>query len=348
MTIDKNQPKSLCIVMLGDISETIHILPVANTLKRTWPQTKIAWVIQSSLETLVQGHPAIDDFITYKKQKGLNTLIGLADLSQDLKKYQFDIALIMQSHLEDSIIAGIIPAKRKIGFDATRTKNIHRFFTNEKIPIHTPQHIQEEYFEFLNYLNIDTEAVEWDIHLSDEERKYQDDFFQEIKKPVSAVVVGTDHPAKNWTAEGYASLLEELEFTHGLQTILIAESSPIAQEMAEHIMSLTKARPLEILGSDFRRILYILDISVLTVSPDTGLLHISRALETPVVGLYGYTNPKRYGPYRRFYDLVVDGYAEFPGEEYPISMANRDGMGRITKEMVMEKVELAIEKYLSP
>ena len=113
-------------------------------------------------------------------------------------------------------------------------------------------------------------------------------------------------------------------------------------------MGLTKAHPLEILGSDFRRILYILDISVLTVSPDTGFLHISRALETPVVGLYGYTNPKRYGPYRRFYDLVVDGYAEFPGEEYPISMANRDGMGRITKEMVMEKVELAIEKYLSP
>ena len=76
MTIDRNQPKSLCIVMLGDISETIHILPVANTLKRTWPQAKIAWVIQSSLKTLVQGHPAIDNFITYKKQKGINALIG--------------------------------------------------------------------------------------------------------------------------------------------------------------------------------------------------------------------------------------------------------------------------------
>ena len=272
--------------------------------------------------------------------------MGLADLTQNLKKYQFDIALVMQDHLEDSIITGILSAKRKIGFDATRTKNIHRIFTNEKIPTHTPQHVQEEYFEFLDYLNIDTDTMEWNIHLSDEEREAQADFFQEIEGPVSAVVVGTDNPAKNWTAAGYASLLEELEFTHGLRPILVAEPSLIAQEMVGHIIGLTKAHPLDILGSDLRRILYILDISVLTVSPDTGLLHASRALETPVVGLYGYTNPKRYGPYRHFYDLVVDGYAEFPGEEYPVSMENRNGMNRITTEMVLEKVELAVQRYL--
>ena len=348
MTLNKDQPKSICIVMLGDISETIHVLPVASALKRTWPEARIAWVMQPALKTLVQGHPAIDDFITYKKQKGINALMGLADLSQNLKKYQFDIALVMQNRFEDSIIAGILSAKRKIGFDTTRTKNIHQIFTNEKIPTHTPQHVQEEYFEFLDYLNIDTGMVEWNIHLSDEEREAQADLFQEIEGPVSAVVVGTDNPAKNWTAAGYANLLEELEFTHGLRPILVAEPYLKAQEIVEHIIGLTKAHPLDTLGSDFRRILYILDMSVLTVSPDTGLLHVSRALETPVVGLYGYTNPKRYGPYRRFYDLVVDGYAEFSGEEYPISMANRDGMERITKEMVMEKVELAVKKYLLP
>jgi heptosyltransferase I len=92
--------------------------------------------------------------------------------------------------------------------------------------------------------------------------------------------------------------------------------------------------------------MYLLDGSSLTVSPDTGPLHISRALETPVVGLYGYTNPKRTGPYRKYYDLVVDGYAEFPGEEYPISMEYRDGMKRITPEMVLKKVDLAVRSYL--
>ena len=86
--------------------------------------------------------------------------------------------------------------------------------------------------------------------------------------------------------------------------------------------------------------------SALTISPDTGPLHISRAVETPVVGLYGYTNPKRSGPYRKYTDLVVDGYARHPGEDYPVEHAYRDGMERVTVEMVLEKVALAMERYV--
>ena len=89
-----------------------------------------------------------------------------------------------------------------------------------------------------------------------------------------------------------------------------------------------------------------MDGSDVLVSPDTGPLHIARALETPVVGLYGYTNPKRTGPYRKYTDLVVDGYARYPGEEYEASMEYRpDGMNRITVGMVREKFELAVSKY---
>jgi heptosyltransferase I len=65
-----------------------------------------------------------------------------------------------------------------------------------------------------------------------------------------------------------------------------------------------------------------------------------------VVGLFGFTNPKRSGPYRLFSDLVVDGYARYPGEEYGVSMARRPkGMGRISPEMILEKVELGLRRY---
>jgi heptosyltransferase I len=70
---------------------------------------------------------------------------------------------------------------------------------------------------------------------------------------------------------------------------------------------------------------------------------MARAMEVPVVGLYGFTNPKRSGPYRRFTDLIVDGYARFPEEDYGVNMdRRRAGMGRITPGMVMEKVALAL------
>jgi heptosyltransferase I len=73
---------------------------------------------------------------------------------------------------------------------------------------------------------------------------------------------------------------------------------------------------------------------------------MARAMNVPVVGLYGSTNPKRSGPFRRYTELVVDGYARTPEEEYPVSPRRRlAGKGRITPEKVLDRVALAVEKY---
>ena len=49
---------------------------------------------------------------------------------------------------------------------------------------------------------------------------------------------------------------------------------------------------------------------------------------------------------RAFEDLLVDGYAEYEGEDYPVSTRYRNGMKRVTVEGVLEKVNLGIEKYV--
>ncbi|MEN8131440.1 MAG: glycosyltransferase family 9 protein, partial [Pseudomonadota bacterium] len=124
---------------------------------------------------------------------------------------------------------------------------------------------------------------------------------------------------------------------------------PSAQEqtICEEVMRLSRVKPMNELGDDPRRLMYLIDGAAVVISPDTGPLHIARALEVPVVSLFGYTNPKRSGPYKKYQDLVVDGYARYPGENYPISMEYQpEGMQRITLEMVLEKFELAIRKYV--
>ena len=111
------------------------------------------------------------------------------------------------------------------------------------------------------------------------------------------------------------------------------------------IMRTARHRPVSALGSGLRNLVSILDGSALVLSPDTGPLHMTVALDRPVVSLIGYSNPKRVGPYRKFRDLMIDAYGE-PGEDYPISMENRlDRMGRIQVRDVMEKVALWKERY---
>ena len=110
-------------------------------------------------------------------------------------------------------------------------------------------------------------------------------------------------------------------------------------------MSTTRVPIIDARGDDVRRLVWLLHGSRLVISPDTGPLHIARALDVPVIGLYGWTNPRRYGPYRRFTDLIVDGYALSPSEDYAPSMTHRSGgMSRISAEMVVERVDHALAR----
>ena len=185
------------------------------------------------------------------------------------------------------------------------------------------------------------------LSLSRSEEDAQRDFFRKVDRPSCAVVAASSNPKKDWTAEGYARVAEGLHYDFDLQPMLVGGNSPQEVEMARRITSLSRAPIQNAMGDDLRRLLWILSGSALAISPDTGPLHMARAMELPVVGLYGYTNPKRSGPYKMFEDLIVDGYARSPNEDYTISPERRaGGMGRITSKGVMEKVELALERYV--
>ncbi|MEE8521995.1 MAG: glycosyltransferase family 9 protein [Gemmatimonadota bacterium] len=338
---------SICIVMLSAIGDAVHVLPVANALKRIAPAVPLTWVIQPVPYMLVRDHPAIDNFIIFRRSRGTRVLRDYRETLGHLRRQRFDLVINLQVYLKAGLLTAGARADMKLGFDRARARDLNWLFTTHRIPAHEPQHVQDQYFEFLDYLGITPEPVEWRIALSEEEKDAQRRFFEKFDRPVCAVVTGTSKAQKNWAPDRYAKLLEIIENDFGYRTIVVGGPSAVEKSRASEIIRLTSARPANELGDDLRRLVYLLGGADIVVSPDTGPLHIARALDVPVIGLYGYTNPKRTGPYRKYTDLVADGYSRYPGEAYPVSMQYRDGMKRLTVQMAAEKVELAIKKYVS-
>ena len=338
-------PREICIVMLSAIGDAVHVLPVANALKRAWPGCRITWVIQPAAHALVAGHEAIDDFVVFHRRRGSSAWRSFRDVAADLRGRRFDLLLGLQVYFKAGLITGLARARVKLGFDARRARDAQWLFTNARIPARTPQHVQDQYFEFLEFLGVDPRPVTWGLTLTDVERDAQASFFRELDRPACAVVVGTSRPEKNWLPDRYARVLERLEAKHGLRPILVGGASRAERGIADEILAHTGAHVVDALGDDLRRLVWIVEGSALVITPDTGPLHIARALEKPVVSLFGRTNPKRSGPYRAFEDLVVDGYAEYEGEDYPLSAEPRDGMRRVTVERVLAKIDLAMTKY---
>jgi len=344
-----DSPREICVVMLSAIGDAVHVLPVVNALKRHWPRARITWVLQPLPARLVEGHPAVDRLLLFHRRKGVGAWRSFAELARRLRGHRFDLALGLQVYFKAGLITALVPARTRLGFDRRRARDLQWLFTDERIPDGGDRHVQDQYFEFLEHLGVDPEPVEWRLTetITEAEREAQRSFFRDLGAPACAVVVGTSKPEKDWPPERYAHLLDRLEKEHGFRSVLVGGPSRRERRAANRILETTEAQVVDALGDDLRRLLWILDGAGLTVSPDTGPLHVSRAVETPVIGLYGHTNPRRTGPYRRYRDLVVDGYRRRPEERYPISREYRDGMERITVEAVLERVERAVERYFA-
>lgn len=346
-TLDIGTPREIAIVMLSALGDAVHVLPVVNALKRAWPQTRITWVIQPVPYQLVKGHESVDEFILFRRRRGAEAWRSYLELSRTLGNRSFDLLINLQVYLKAGLITSVMKADVKLGFDRRRARDMNWLFTTHRIPPRPTGHVQDQYFEFVRYLGIDPEPVEWRLRITEEERAAQRAYFGRIGRPVAGLVVGTSKLGKNWAPERYARLAEALEVDFGLQPVLLGGPSAAEQAAAERVMRETRASVIDALADDVRRLLWLLDGSVLIVSPDTGPLHIARALDRPIVGLYGYTNPKRYGPYRRP-EQVVDGYARFAGEQYDLNQKYRaDGMDRVTVEMVLAAVARTLEQRSS-
>ncbi len=335
-------PDNVCIVMMSAVGDAVHVLPVINALKRANPGTRITWVLQPGPAALVRGHRSVDEIIVFDRAR---RLMAFADVAAELSKRRFDLVINLQVYFKAGIVTAATHAPVKLGFDRARARDFNWLFTNRKIPAKPVQHVQDQYFEFLTALGVSPQPIEWDLGPWPKEREWQYRFKSSIERPIASIVVGTSKPEKDWIPERWAEVADALHDQFGMQVVLVGGKSERELAAERIVMGRARHKPRSELGSGLRNLVSILDASALVLSPDTGPLHMTVALDRPVISLMGYTNPKRTGPYRRFHDLVVDAYGD-AGENYPISMENRPGrMKRIETRHVLEKVALWRDRY---
>jgi heptosyltransferase I len=332
----------ICIVMMSAVGDAVHVMPIIHALKAHHPRAHITWVLQPGPATLVRGHPLVDEIVLFDRARGWRAFL---DVRRALASRRFDLVLALQVYFKAGVVTSFAHAPVKLGFDRARARDANWLFTTHRIPPHTGQHVQAQYFEFLDALGVPHGAPAWGLGpWNAEEREWQRQFVAQFDRPIVPMVVGTSKPAKDWFADRWVQVCHALYHEHGLQPVLVGGRSE-REVAAESVIMQGAPFAHSALGSGLRRLAAILDAAALAISPDTGPLHLAVALRTPVIGLMGYTNPKRVGPYDFAHDLLIDAYGD-PGEDYPLDMVYREGrMARIAVDDVMAKVARWGERY---
>ncbi len=334
-------PASICLLRTSAIGDVTHVVPLVRTLQNAWPGTRLTWVIGKLERKLVGDLPGVE-FVTFDKAAGW---AGLRAVHAALRGRRFDALLHMQVALRSNLLSMNIHARRRIGYDRARAKDLHGLVINERIPARSGQHVLDAMGSFCEPLGLQQTQVNWDIPISAAAHAWASTRITGTA-PTLVVSPSASHTLRNWRPERYAAVMDHAT-AHHWRVVLVGGPSSAEREMADAVLAACKHPPLDLTGQDtLKKLLALLSRAQLVLTPDSGPMHMANAVGARVLGLHAASNPNRSGPYsdRRW---CVDKY-DAAARKYLGKTANELPWGKkIEKPGVMDLISVddVVERY---
>lgn len=281
------------------IGDAVMQIPALRELRRLFPEAQITLATRDWARGIFEDADFIDDFLTIEPKE------SVFKQAKKWRKRKFDLAILLTNSFQTALVSRLAKVKTRFGY-----ANEGRSFllTNS---IEKPDWKDEKH-EIYYYLNL-ISAVEkhyfnkfseqkplFDLTVS-ESRKLKAQKILEVhnvdlsKKLVAFCPGSTNSRAKRWESQSYAELNNKLQAELNANVILIGDKDEldVSLEVAEN----STLAPIILTGkTSLAESTAILSLCDLMVSNDTGPAHISAALGTETIVIFGPTNPKTTYP----------------------------------------------------
>ena len=263
----------LLVIRLSALGDVIHTIPAVVALRERFD---LAWVVEAPYRELVEIVAGVRAIPVSLKRWSLRKIL---DARRDVRG--FDTAIDFQGLVKSALLARASGAKDRIGFA--------KEFIREKPAAWLMNHRR--------HVDPAKHVVEWNTQLADLESVPKVDFSPLAtgnRQPATDIVIlpGAGKANKRWPH--FVELAKRVD--------AVAAWGPGEEELARA----TGARMAP--PTNLRELARLLRDAQLVIGGDTGPLHLAAALGTPVIGLYGPTNPARNGPYGQLGN-VVESYS---------------------------------------
>ena len=296
---------NILIIKLSAVGDVIHTLPSLAALRKLCPEANITWVVEDASADLISGHPYLDRvMVSHRKQwirdlkKGRITrpIREIRNFINDLRTQSYDLVIDFHGLMKSAVVVLLSSGKRKLGYDSMQ--ELSGLFLNEKIPEDMNKHAVDRYLDFLKYLGADVRQPEFLIPVGEENINRVDELLQRnyIDKKGRFVAVSPVAlwDTKLWADEKFAALCDRI--AEDLKVSIIFTGTE--RDKLAHIQSLMKAPSVNLGGeTTLRDLAYLYQRSALLITTDSGPMHLAAAMGTPVIALFGPTDPSRTGPY---------------------------------------------------
>jgi lipopolysaccharide heptosyltransferase II len=296
-------------------------------------------MVSPGLESLIQGTPVADKVQVFDRVKLNRRLKDFIEFALRLRDERYDLFIDMQPSLRSMVLRWLSNARHVLVYRKQK-----RSRAGER-----RLHAAENFLETLRPLGIDSSVDSIELQVATDVHTKIDRFLiaQNIDydRPLIALncSVGAARPARNWFPERFASLADRLIEELDSQVIFVGGNED--RELVQRVLADMRNKAVSAAGDlSISESAALLARCRCLVSADTGPLHLATAVQTPVVGLFGSTDPRRTGPIGRGHQVITKGLDCVPCEEKHCPLGTRACMADITVDEVFNAVGKVLEK----
>lgn len=292
----QDQPKKILLRSVNWLGDALITIPAMRALRELHSRSRITLLIKEPLDTLFSAFDAVDDVIGFSVRKGAAGLLDRFRLIQRLRKEKFDLCFILPNSFDSALVPFLAGVSKRVGFNRDGRS---RLLTKRvpSVPKGTGEHQAREYLKL-----IPAEPRELNFSLLPESAAlaWSGERIASLRQPPGTPLIGLNPgaaygPAKMWFPDRFSELGTRLFNGIGAGIVLVGGPSETAlcRDLARGI----SGNVLDLSGrTDLPRLAATLSLCDLVVTNDSGPMHLASAVGTPVVALFGSTNPETTSP----------------------------------------------------
>ncbi|MEE9607708.1 MAG: glycosyltransferase family 9 protein [Myxococcota bacterium] len=297
------------MLRLGALGDVVRTLPAVSSLRRAYPGAHIAWLVEPPAASILREQPWIDEVLVFPRPalRGalrrcqLRTLLrALVPFLRALRGRRFDLVVDFHSILRSGVLSALSGAGQRVAYA--------RPYGRELSPLcatHRARLAPERRSRFarnaglVDYLVPGAQPASTPLRL-DPAVRLRARRRLGAGPPRVAIHPGTSDatPYKRYTVEGYARVARALAKDEGVELLVTwgpaGDERAVAERIVEAAAGAARLAPPTPTLSDLAA---LFAACRLTIGSDTGPLHLAALVGTPVVQIFGPTDPIENAPY---------------------------------------------------
>jgi heptosyltransferase I len=298
----------LLVVRLGAMGDILHALPAVTALRQAHPNWIIDWVVEPRWRALLaapeakgrgSAMPVVDGlhFASTRHWRSnaslLKTLREIQALRGELRSGGYEAVIDLQGAIRSAVVGWMSGCRRVIGEDKPRERAAHWLYT-DRVVTHGAHVIEQDVELAAQVAGDDLRPVPPLLPADAAAEAWCEALLAASgARPIALLNPGAGWGAKRWPVERFAAVARGL-ISRGFRVVVNA--GPGEESMADLIVKEASGAAIP-LAATLEQLIALTRRVALCVAGDTGPLHLACALNRPVVGIYGPTEPSRNGPY---------------------------------------------------